>query len=275
MLDRLTVRGLYGLIGLTSLCLVAVWAVGHVRHDQWADTWLPNFIAEAVGIFFTVAVVEAVVRRNLESERETNLRPVLEAAARSVMRVLERTALRQLMLDWVRTYGSDPPPSLAVDFVDAWRTRVDVRSLVQVDLDDVEGSWITQFDKAIGRTAAALADVRLRYATFLPPETLTTLDDFVDGFERDQDIIEGMVAFPRSPTMEEHLRVLEDHKVARLDASVARLRTLIWAAEALQGEQLKTQSLHRKVDMEARLIQTLFGSSADDDQSDSPADQPT
>ena len=183
---------------------------------------MPNFISESAGIFFTVAVVERIVSRNLRLERDAELRPYREEA--TVMLTEDIRALSSNM-------AVVEPPEVgesADNFAGRWLDEMPTGSASGPQM------WWQRWRGEVRRVASDVAEARPLYATGLAPRMIVALDQFVRV---------GNVSFEHAgitpPTGDD---------IADLLPYISALRKVIQARDELDGHNLGTDFLESVAD---------------------------
>lgn len=128
------------------------------RSDEWAQTWLPNLIAEAAGLLVAVVIVDQVLR----FDRRLKERPLRSSAGRALGETLERI-INLMVWSYAAARGVDHEDAIpASKFAAAWPAHVErwreianpawreiwAESLTQVvqELDRLVGDYREAFD---------------------------------------------------------------------------------------------------------------------------------
>jgi hypothetical protein len=155
---------------LVAACF-GVWAVGHLLGGgSWADTWMPNFIAEWSGIFIAVVVVERLFERDRRRQQELALAPLRRAAGSALLRALS-SVLDYAVREYAEVHQTKREDAIPASvFLNRWADEVEQHPTM------TDPFWLDWLSDALAGMATQLREVRARYITALEPREIANLD---------------------------------------------------------------------------------------------------
>ena len=151
-------RGLYAALFLATTGLVGAWLA--TRGNAWSESWLPNLAAEAAGLLVTVAIVERIVRGQLQANEQARLAPLRGRGDGDQAGAPTTSFFFMVLEDWrngITSIGEPLRTDDALEFVEGWRGAG-----CGVRLSRFFG-WLCQWELQLDQTAQALGIARGRY----------------------------------------------------------------------------------------------------------------
>lgn len=161
--------------GLLALVFALAWFA--FRGQSWANTWLPNFVAEWSGIAFALVVIDRLLERN----RQRQIVPIQIRAERSIAINLLHIA----MLVEIDLWPDRLPLQLMAN---AWTRFADDPSginygwiIPHLENPKHHAYWRRTFEDA----RRDLSETRAAYIAFLEPATVDLLDELLRVMNRE------------------------------------------------------------------------------------------